>query len=548
MTGTQAALVVRSIPRLADRTIAAVLAGVTILLLVATAPQIGLTWDEPVYMVAQQSYVGWLHQLTEAPSFALSQASIDSWWEVNHEHPPLDKLWSGLIAEASRGFLAPLTAARLGNILLVGGLVATLYLLVAQSYGQVAGLLAVLALLSMPRFFFHAHLAALDVPGAIAFFGGIAAFWWTRNTTGLWRNLAVGTLLGLVWGAGLATKINAAFALPVLALWVVLFSRRWMHILRLALMTLIGPLVFIALWPWLYHDTSERLVKYILFITVDHWQIDQWYLGASYMPPPWHFPLAMLVMVLPTTLLLLAIAGLMRGYTDRRTDAPIGLWLLGALIPLLALMTGKSMVYDNERLFMPAFPFLAMLTGVGLDGLLVMIRQALAKRPQLAQAAILAASLAAFAPQTVQSLTLYPHLLSYYSETIGGLPGAARLDMEHTYWCETYAASFEYVNMHARPGAIVWSEDWSHDTLIMSQQAGLLRADLRIARVEGSNSSIPRGNAQSVVADIWEADYVLVQFRQSGFTRTSDRFRSERIPALLIERQGVPLLELYERK
>jgi len=548
MATTQAVSTTRSIPRIGDRLIAAALAAATILLLVITAPQIGLTWDEPIYIVAQESYVGWLHQLRDAPTIATSQAGIDTWWEINHEHPPLDKLWAGLIVELVGRSLDPLTAARFGNMLLVGGLVALLYLMVAQSYGRIAGLLAVIALLSMPRFFFHAHLAALDIPGAVAFFIVIGVFWYTRNVQGVWKNLAVGVLLGVLWGVGLATKINAAFALPVLAFWIVLFARSWWRFLRLTIMAAIGPLVFVGLWPWLYYHTAERLVKYILFLTVDHWKIDQWYFGASYMPPPWHFPLVMLVMVLPTTLLVFAIIGLARGLRDRRADAPIGLWALGALIPLLALMTGKSMVYDNERLFMPTFPFLAMLAGVGIDWALRRLRRALVQRPNIARAALLTIGIGAFAPQTAQALTLYPHLLSYYSETVGGLPGAVRLGMETTYWCETYAESFDYINANARQGAIVWAEDWSHDTLIQYQQVGLLRGDLRIARRDGSSSVLPNGNRTSIIADMWEADYVLVQFRQSGFTRDTERFRNEHTPALRIERQGVILFEMYERK
>lgn len=548
MAATQTMAAVQAGVRVRDGWVALILGVLTVILLVATEPQIGLTWDEPVYTVAQDSYVGWLRQLGDDPSVALSKAGIQAGWEVNHEHPPLDKLWSGLISGAARGWLGDLSAYRLGNMLLVGMLIALIYLMAAKSYGPRAGLLAAAALLSMPRFFFHAHLAALDVPGAVAFFVVISLFWHTRAARGLWPSVALGMLLGLVWGIGLATKINAAFALPVLALWALCCARRWGMLVRLTLMTAIGPWVFVLMWPWLYVDTWKRIEAYIRFITVDHWKIDQWYFGQSFMPPPWHFPFVMLLMALPLTLLLLSLVGVVRGARQHTPDRPVVLWVFGALLPLAALTTGQSMVYDNERLFMPTFPFLALLAGAGLDWALSAIRDRLAARQHLARGLMVACGLAVFAPQIVQGATLYPHLLSYYSEAVGGLPGATRLGMETTYWCESYAEAIDQINAGARPGAVIWAEDWSHDVLLTYQQIGRLRGDLRIARVEGSSSAMPGGVARSVVAGVWEADYAIVQIRESGLTAEIDRFRQERTPTLIVERQGVVLMELYERR
>jgi hypothetical protein len=548
MATTQAIPLSRTTARVSDRVIALLVGIATVVLLVVSAPHIGLTWDEPVYTVAQESYIGWLQQLREAPSFAISRQGIDTWWDVNHEHPPLDKLFSGVIYSVVQPYVDELTAYRMGNMLLVGLLVALIYLMAAESYGRRTALLAIVALLSMPRFFFHAHLAALDVPGAVVFFAVISVGWHTRHATGFWRSTAVGLLLGLIWGIGLATKINAAFALPVLGLWMLFFQRRWGICWRLVLMAATGPGVFLALWPWLYFDTWKRLEAYIRFITVDHWQIDQWYFGVSHMPPPWHFPFVMLVFVLPTTLLMLGIIGLVRGWRDRRPAWPVGLWAIGALVPLLALTTGQSMVYDNERLFMPAFPFLALLAGAGLDWLLNGVARVFAERQRLLRVALIVAGIGAFAPQTIQVAQLYPHLLSYYSESVGGLPGATRLGMETTYWCETYQATFGYINQHARQGAIIWVEDWSHDTLLTYQQLGRLRSDLRIARVNGSGSPMAGGMQRSIEAGIWEADYAIIAIRESGLSTEVRRFRSERTPTLVIERQGIVLTELYQRK
>ena len=50
-----------------NRTIQAVVIMVlTLVLLVATEPQIGLTWDEPDYIVASEAYSSWLGKLITA--------------------------------------------------------------------------------------------------------------------------------------------------------------------------------------------------------------------------------------------------------------------------------------------------------------------------------------------------------------------------------------------------------------------------------------------------------------------------------------------------
>lgn len=551
-----------------DGAIALALALLTCALLTATAPQIGLTWDEPAYIAASEVYVAWLERLWNAPAYALSPQGIRTYWDINHEHPPLDKVWSGVVWSAARQFTDDLTAHRLGNILVVGALVALLYLSVARSYGPGAGLAAAATLLALPRFFFHAHLAALDVPAAAGVFAVTALFWHTRARPGFGWD----PLLGVCWGAALATKINALFVLPTLLVWALLLrpahprvSRRRL-VGRLAVAGAIGLPLFVALWPWLYHDTWERLDGYVRFITVDHWEIGQWYLGTWSMPPPWHFAFVMLLAATPLATLLLAGAGLAAGLYDalrgRRTSeqatpgareggGPALLWALSALVPLLALAVGQTKVYDNERLFMPVLPFLAALAGVGLARLLRMAWGALGRGAALLirPFVVAALALAAFVPQLATGAVLYPHLLSYYSEAVGGLPGAVRLGLETTYWCETYAAALPHINARARPGAVVWAEPWSHDVLLYYQLQGRLRPDVRVALTKGAGSILASKGAEGVPAEIDEADFVIVAYRETGlFVHPQiQRWVAGREPVLRVERFGVPLMELYER-
>jgi 4-amino-4-deoxy-L-arabinose transferase-like glycosyltransferase len=481
--------------------------------------------------------------LATHPGAALSAQGVQQSWELNHEHPPLDKIWSGFVWLLARPFFDDLTAHRLGNILLVGTLVALLYWQVSAEFGTIAGLASVGALLAMPRFFFHAHLAALDVPTAVTMFAVVFLFWRSFRRPGWQWSL----VLGIAWGLALATKINAIFVMPVLGLWTLIFHRRWYLIWRLVAMGLIGGVLWLLLWPWLYHDSVHRLIDYLAFVTVNHWKIGQWYLHRFWMPPPWHFPFVMALAVVPLTLTALYIVGAWRVVQGGRAQAVGWLFILGALFAWLPLTTGKSMVYDNERLFMPAFPNLAALAGIGFAWILGCLWSAAGRigRPGLRAPLGLALSAVAFGPPVVGAATIYPHLLSYYSAAVGGLPGATRLGLESTYWCETYADALPYLNAHAKPGDVVWVEDYSHDVLLYYQMQGRLRSDLRIAAPPGATSVFDRQGMHGYEAGIADADWVIVEYRQTGFTAGLTGWLAGRTPVYRLSHQGVPLMDIY---
>ena len=529
--------------------LAALLAVLTVALLAFTDPDVGLTWDEPAYMAAAESYVSWFALLFNRPATALSPAAIEQYWQINHEHPPLDKVWSGVVWLAARPLASDLTAHRLGNMILAGGTVAMLYLLVAGEAGQVAGLAAAGALLTMPRFFFHAHLAALDVPGAGGVLATLAAFWWTRDR----RDVRADLWVGLAWGLAMGLKVNAIVAPIVLLLWTLLTRRRRYLFRRLAVMGALGGVIFVLSWPWLYDQFLPRLIEYVLFITVDHWEIGQYCLGRCYMPPPWYFGSMIVLAVVPLALSLAGIVG--TAWSLRmRTARPFGVLLgLGVVVQLMLPAIGGSMVYDNERLFMPVFPCIAALAGLGLAQLWhwaaeqvhrFIPRRGGVRRLASAIPALLVA--AGFVPHLVAATSLYPHLLSYYAASVGGLRGATRLGFETTYWCETYAAALPYLNAHARPGDTVWVEPWSHDVLLYYQAHGQLDPRLRISRLPEAPSFFLDAGLKTADVTLDQADFVVLQYRQTRFeTYEIPAYLRGREPVYRLSHDGVPLLDIY---
>ena len=523
--------------------IAASIVVIVFILLLATESHIGLTWDEPDYIAASESYVHWLGQLLDNPGYALSTEGIERYWTANHEHPPFDKIWSGIVWRLTRDLLPHLTAHRLGNMLLNSLLFGLLFLLVQDVYGTWVGLAASASLLVMPRFFFHSHLAALDVAAASLIVAIVLLFWKTRDRRSWWVDIA----LGVLWGIAVATKVNAVFVFPTLVLWALIFQRHLRLFVRFFVMGGLAVVVFFLSWPWLYHQTVDRTIEYILFLTVNHWEIGQWYMHRFFMPPPWHFPFVITIVVVPFTILLLFFVGTGR-VLKKKEERPFGtLLLLNMFIPMLVIAIGQSMVYDNDRLFIAAMPFVAALAAVGLFTVAQWIgRKLTGRNRKLAIGALVAVT---FAPPIISAALLFPHMLSYYSEAVGGVAGATKLGFEATYWCETYAQTVDYLNENAEAGDIVWVDPWSHNVMIYYQLHGQLRDDIHFAGPEVVPSVLDN-RILTKRASYPQTDFVVFQnrlttLRHRGLDNPMVDWLAAHTPEFEKRHGDVPLISVY---
>jgi hypothetical protein len=274
------------------------------------------------------------------------------------------------------------------------------------------------------------------------------------------------------------------------------------------------------------------------------------------MPPPWHYVFVVTWAVTPLTLAILCLVGGVRAVRPGEGKGELGrLLVISALAPQLALASGGSLVYDGERLFMPSFPFLAMLAGLGFAWVVDRIKAVAEhmRKPRWAPALSGVAGGMILLPVVIGSARVYPHLLSYYSEGVGGLPGAARLGLETTYWAETYAAALPYLNEHAESGDVVWVEPWSHDVMIYYQLIGELRPDLAFTFPPDEATAF-EGIASVTHASYDDADFVVFEYRQSylgGYTEPHPitvEWLDEHRPLFQLGSQGVPLMAIYENR
>jgi hypothetical protein len=169
------------------------------------------------------------------------------------------------------------------------------------------------------------------------------------------------------------------------------------------------------------------------------------FLGEVYNTPidslPWYNTLAWTLFVVPAGFLALALvgavraaAGLVRGGASPLAPLALVHWAFFLALRSLPHTPG----HDGVRQFLPAFGCLALLVAPGVDWLMgrsIRWGKAIAS--------------AAMAEGVLSVAVMMPVPLSYYSPIVGGLPGAARLGMEPTYyWDALTPAAVDWLNRH----------------------------------------------------------------------------------------------------
>jgi len=415
------------------------LAGLTVALLaatllVATVDDYGLTFDEPLYIVITDGLRGWFADVAAGGVGGLREQLRDerlreTWLFAARQNRnlPVPVLLSALFRPLGEGWPGPPYSYRLGTCLLLAATVALLFAGLAPAHGWEMAAVAAGSLLLMPQAFAHGHLAANDV--AVSSFWLLAILLWLWSGTSARRALVA----ALVCGLGLACKASFVLVPALLGLWLLCFRqwRRWRATLVLAV---VAPLVMLALCPMWWGDPLPRIARFYwrAFNASQHWTSDSYYLGTSYLGAlPWHNGLVLPAVTTPPWTLALALAGAWRGL--RRRDPVIALWTMGAgVLPFLRMLPNAP-GHDGVRLMLPSLFCLAPLAGFGF---LELVERFRTLRERMAPRLAMVAAVLVLGAQGL--VTMHPFEMSYYSELIGGLRGAARLGFEVSYWYDAY--------------------------------------------------------------------------------------------------------------
>jgi 4-amino-4-deoxy-L-arabinose transferase-like glycosyltransferase len=445
----------------------------------------GITWDEPTYIEAGKSYIEWLKR----PSLK----TIDEYWKENHEHPPLTKILGGLsnylFHEKLRLFSNTLSY-RISVLLFVFLLNYALFKFVSELYGNRIALVVTLTFSFLPRIFFHSHIGAMDYPVTAMWFLVIYTYW-----KGV-KNQRWIIYSSILLGFSLLTKLNAIFLYAPLSLYWILVHKKeivtvilkrekanWSDIrdigLKMVPMIIIPPIIFVSFWPWLWKDTMSRVLEYFTF-HINHLKIPVYYFGNVYFKAPWEYPFVLTFITVPIIVLIPFLIGMIKIYTTHPRNTNI-LIVFNALIPLFIVSISQTK-YDGIRLFLPAFPFICMVSGVGLHHI-----SNLLQKLRLKKIAYFAYAFSFLFTIYISIVTYYPYHASYFNEIIGGIDGALEKGFEPEYWGSAYKGLIPWLEENPESVYWIYINHTKPDPLYHYQTEGLLNPNIKFGGKHNSD-------------------------------------------------------------
>ena len=574
------------------------LAALTSAWMLAVEGRQGIGRDESQYFRAGERYWGWVESVWTNlrqghPGRAFGRAAVDAAWDDNHEHPGLMKLlygtsWRlfhkcdcpgperGLHSSPITGkhrtlplFRRESSAFRFPAILMAGLGVALVYWLARRVLRPLPSAVAAVLSVAQPHYFFHAQIACFDVPITVMAVLVALAYWKSL------RSPKWGILCGVFWGVALATKHNAwLFPIFLLAhyLWMRRGDLRRFRLPRVPLafvsMATLGPLVLVALWPWLWHTPVERTRAWVVRHTQhEHYNFE--YLGRNWNLPPKDtrgrllratFPFVSTAFTVPVTTLALAALGTAVFLRRRRPGASVledeppaalrrswlrpgadvdrapGMFLaihIAGPIAIVALPT--TPIFGGVKHFLPAMPFLCVVAGAGAAWLLGGAVKLLAS-PGLRRALPAALAVLLCAPAVAETQRSHPDGLGHYNLLAGGFAGGASLGMNRQFWGYSALPVLPWIVAHRPPSNRIYWHDVLHDAIIMYTRDG--RLPLGIGDVGVGEQVVEQSDLGIVIIEKHFTVYEGLVRRAYGTTQ----------PSAVYTHEGVPFVVGYERR
>ncbi len=405
----------------------------------ASLRQYGVTWDEGLgdYFFGQR-YLSFFTSGLDAryldfnanpyppgftPDLSMSPYRIYPW-----EYFPAANI---LAAATSRvlsnglGLVDPFDGFHALNLLLGAVLLVALYRVLDRE-SMAAAVAATIFLFLSPRIVAELMANIKDFPEMVFFSLTLLAYFvaWERQSTRLL------IAAGVLWGLALGTKPNAVFLPFVIAAFLVsVREKRRAFLARTAGALAIGPVVMIAVWPWIWSSPIHHLYSSFFYLATR---------AQTTAAADTTSPFLMILFTSPPLVLVFLVIGIV---TAARQRTPLQRMLLcwtGVVAARLVLPGSTN--FDVVRHFLEIFPALAALAGIGFAALV---------RGRAAVAAALATALAI--ALAIPLFLIHPFETAYWNFLIGGARGACNRGVPQCgdYWGVSYRKGMEWLNRSA---------------------------------------------------------------------------------------------------
>jgi Dolichyl-phosphate-mannose-protein mannosyltransferase len=512
------------------------------LLVAATSKDYGIAWDEPAYFHASDLHVAWIVDLGENiiqrnAKASLADESIKAaWhWDPYHvPHPPFSRIVSGLTRTLSDGWLDKFSGYRLGAALFFAILATVMFLWMNELFDVATGMFSAVALIVTPNLFGFAHIAVTDLPLASMWFLTVYCFWKGVND---WR---WSVACGLAWGLAMATKFPALLIPIPLIFWAQMFypTRHGNNVF--ALLSL-GPLMMIASQPYLWHQTTLRILEFLYEGLSRGYRTDTnfavFFFNRFYYTDhlPWYYPFFMIGVTTPEPVLLLAVIGMFSIFWRRVRRPAIVLFALNAVFLIALGLLPGAVLHDGVRQLLSGLPFIVALAGVGFYTIARSLRSIGDGEPFRTiknGAAKITGTLilVLLFPPVLELYLLHPFELSFYNRLVGGVRGAYERGLEATYSMEAFTPTFLAALNGTLPHNAVLNASFANFMFLYYQKEGRLRADIKFT-------------------DTWPFNYYVLLNRRSVL-QPRDRllFSHFEQAYLSVNLAGVPLVGVFAGK
>jgi hypothetical protein len=328
-----------------------------------------------------------------------------------------------------------------GAIVGILGLIAT-WRIARRIGGPVAGLLALLLLVTCPLYYGHMYMNAKDAPFAAAMamlLLGLVRLLEDYPKPKTSTAVIFGVALGLSIGSRILGGIASLYVAVPLLILISADARRtsvveatknfgW-FLLRLLPAFVLAYAVMAVLWPWSVLDPLNpiRAIEYFSHFFEKPWE--ELYEGAPiYVPEmprsyvPMHF-----LLKLPELMLILCLGGLLgialelvRGRYDARRAAILILIAAAAVLPIVITVLTRPAMYNGIRHFVFIAPALAVLGGLAGAWFL----QDIARRKLEAVPLAIIAMIIGLADPVLAMMRLHPYQYTHFNHIAGGVEGA----------------------------------------------------------------------------------------------------------------------------
>ncbi len=348
-------------------------------------------------------------------------------------HPPLSDILSSVFNRVLFGklhIINDIDSYRVYGVFLASVTVGIVYFWISKIYGRAAGLVSSIFLATYPLFWSESHFnTEKDIPETAYW----TLFLFCVYSAVTKKKLKWFLLSGLFFGLAFGTKFNILFSSLVIIPWLIFcFLRTRLKkedvlqlIPKLLLIGIIGGLIFIGTWPYLWQDLPSGLGQVFGFYKT---------IGTTSSQGYNTYPLEWILFTTPPLVLVFDFFGLifiLKNFRQERHGFLL-LLLLWLLVPILRVTLPSTSIYGGIRQIMEYIPAIAIIGGIGFSHL---IKKMKFKVNTISVAVIL---ISAFL--LVPLVKLHPNENVYFNFLVGGIRGAKERNIKS--WGNSFGAAY----------------------------------------------------------------------------------------------------------